>query len=78
MKKLMFLVWIVVAIGVAGCGLKPGLDYKPDGPSPRPMYKNLDHLWFSWYGYSNPTTELLEKSQAQEWWGTEIPYIPAK
>jgi hypothetical protein len=42
------------------------------------MYKNWDHLKYSWTGYKNPTAETGEKSAGQGWWGIEVPYIPAK
>jgi predicted small lipoprotein YifL len=81
-KRLMMLVAVMLAIGLAGCGMKPGVNYKPDGPKPRPMYKNLDHLWFSIYGYKNQDParqmEYANKTQEQNWWGEPIPYIPAE
>jgi hypothetical protein len=42
------------------------------------MYKNFDHLKFSWFGYKNPDAEKAKQSQEQDWWGIEVPYIPAK
>ncbi len=36
------------------------------------MYRNNDHLLFSWSGYKNPTPETLNKSQEQGWWGIEV------
>jgi hypothetical protein len=42
------------------------------------MYKNWDHMRYSWTGYTNPTPEKGEMSQEQGWWGIEVPYIPAK
>lgn len=42
------------------------------------MYKNFDHMMFSWSGYNNPTEETGKKSAEQGWWGVEVPYIPAK
>jgi len=37
------------------------------------MYKNWDHLKFSWSGYKAPTAKDVENSKAQNWWGIEIP-----
>ena len=78
MKKIMLLMSLVFAIALAGCGLQPGRHYKPDGPKPRPLYKNLDHVSFSLWGYKNVTEEDLAQSYQEAWWGEEVPYIPAK
>jgi hypothetical protein len=77
MRRFMIMVSLIAALAFSGCSLKPGVHYKPDGPSPRPSYKNLDHVWFSWFGYKNPTVEDVETTKEQNWWGKEIPYIPA-
>jgi hypothetical protein len=42
------------------------------------IYKNHDHMFYSWGGYKNTTQEDLQKSEQQEWWGEPIPYIPAE
>lgn len=44
----------------------------------RAMYKNWDHARFSMTGYKNPTSQDAEQSSGQEWWGINIPYVPAK
>ena len=36
------------------------------------VYKNWDHLKFSWEGYKNPTPESCRKSLEQGWWGISI------
>ena len=41
------------------------------------MYRNWDHMKYSWHGYVNPTNDTGQKSTDQEWWGIEVPYIPA-
>lgn len=33
------------------------------------MYKNWDHLKYSWYGYKNPTVKTGKESKEQGWWG---------
>jgi hypothetical protein len=33
------------------------------------MYKNWDHLKFSWYGYKKPTPKTGKESNQQGWWG---------
>jgi predicted small lipoprotein YifL len=67
-----------VAIAVAGCGLRAGRDYKPQAEGPQPLYQNLDHLKFSWFGYKKVTAEDAKMSNAEKWWGSEVPYIPAQ
>ena len=42
------------------------------------MYKNWDHMKFSWFGHRNPTPEDHQKSIEQQWWGFEAPYIPGQ
>jgi len=36
------------------------------------MYKNWDHLKFSWTGWQSPTMDDVENSAGQSWWGKEI------
>jgi hypothetical protein len=69
---------LVLAIAVAGCGLKAGRDWKPQAEGPQPLYKDLDHVKFSWFGYKKVTAEDAKMSNAEKWWGSEVPYIPAQ
>jgi hypothetical protein len=78
MKRWVILVIVVLGLAIGGCSLKPGVDFKPDGPYPRPLYKDPAHIWFSWYGYKQPTAEQAKQSQQESWWGSEVPYIPAQ
>ena len=72
MKKL--LVVIMFGLFLFGCGAAQESGYwKHDS-----HFKNWDHLKFSLWGYTNPSAETLNKSQEQDWWGVEIPYIPAE
>jgi hypothetical protein len=36
------------------------------------LYADEHHLWFSWYGYKNPTVEDLFRSYTG-WWGCPVP-----
>jgi len=38
------------------------------------MYADEHHLWFSWYGYKNPTVEDLFRSYSG-WWGCPVPIV---
>jgi len=68
MKKIIFL--LIIAVFLGGCTAE---FYKHDT-----IYKSNDHMTFSWWGYKTPTDEDLTASEAEGWWGTEIPYIPAE
>ena len=68
MKKILFL--LIVVVFLAGCSAEW---YEHDS-----VYKTNAHMWYSWGGYKNTTQEDLERSEAEGWWGDEIPYIPAE
>jgi hypothetical protein len=68
MKNLIFL--IILTIFSAGCSSD---FYKHDS-----IYKDWDHVMFSWWEYENPTAEHAKMSDERGWWGEEIPYIPAE
>ena len=68
MKKLF--IFILLAILIAGCSSE---FYKHDS-----VFKDWEHVKFSWWGYKNPTAEHAKMSQERGWWGEEIPYIPAE
>ncbi len=72
MKKLCFLV--LIGLFFCGCGTARKSEFLEHGS----MYRNWDHLKFSWYGHNNPTEETGKRSEEQRWWGIEIPYIPAE
>ena len=68
MKKILLL--LIVVVFLAGCS---AAWYQHDT-----IYKNHDHMFYSMGGYKNTTQEDLQKSEAEGWWGEEIPYIPAE
>jgi len=68
MKKLFVL--LVLTACAAGCG----------GPASQSgvwehdtLYKNLDHMRFSWGGYKEVTSDEVVKSVEEGWWGKEAP-----
>lgn len=67
-RRLMLL--LALGLSLAGCGTAAERSefWKHDT-----MYKNWDHMKFSWSGYADPTEETLKKSQEQGWWGIPIP-----
>jgi hypothetical protein len=73
MKKAVVL--IMFALFLASCSgtLKQSEFLENDS-----MYKNWDHVKFSWFGYKNPTDEDMQKSREQGWWGFEVPEVPGE
>ncbi len=73
MKKLVVL--MLIALFLASCGQSA---IRSEFLQHDTMYKNWDHLKFSWSGQDNATSQDLEKSNDQQWWGIEVPYIPGQ
>lgn len=73
MKKVIVLT--LLALFLAGCSgtLKQSEFLEHDT-----MYKNWDHMAFSWFGYRNPTDQDAQKSMEQGWWGVEVPEVPGE
>lgn len=67
MKKLLFL--LVATACVAGCG----------GPAAQSgvwqhdtLYRDLDHMGFSWGGHKDVSVDDVQKSVEDGWWGKEV------
>jgi len=73
MKKL--LVVILLALFLSGCGT---IGVNSEFWKHDTMYKNCDHMKFSWSGFKNPTSEHYRQAKEQGWWGIDIPYTPAQ
>jgi len=73
MKRLLLLLLLGFFLSGCGAAARESEFWKHDS-----VYKNWDHLKYSWWGYENPTKETGKKSLDQGWWGIEIPYIPAE
>lgn len=60
---------MVMVLFLAGCGAaaRESEFYKHDT-----MYRNFDHLKFSWWGYKQVEPKEAQKSKAQEWWGKNL------
>lgn len=67
MKKLLLL--LVAGFFLFGCGkaAKESGFWEHDT-----MYKNWDHLKYSWFGYKKPTPQTGLKSEQQNWWGIPV------
>jgi hypothetical protein len=44
----------------------------------RTMYRNWDHMKFSWFGYRHPTAKDVKEAKEQNWWGIKVPYVPGQ
>ena len=73
MKKLLFMLLMVLFL--FGCG--PAAT-QSEFAQHNSQYATWEHLKFSWWEYKNPTKTTLKESKEQNWWGIEIPYIPAE
>jgi hypothetical protein len=73
MKKL--LVLLALGAGVAGCGAPASQSemWRHDT-----LYRNLDHLRFSWGGHKSISTDEVKQSMEEAWWGKPIPVAPRK
>lgn len=66
MKKLLFLVAMVAFL--AGCaGADQSEFWKHDT-----MYKNYDHLKYSWSGYQDCGPTYTKETKTQNWWGETV------
>ncbi len=72
MKKLFFL--LGVALLVASCSSGTVSEFAKHDK----MYKNWDHMKYSWWGYRNPSEETMKQSIDEGWWGTDVPYVPGE
>jgi len=72
MKKLMLI--LILVFFLVGCGRVMRSEFYQHDT----MYRNWDHMAFSWFGYRNTTAEDLQRSDQQDWWGLEIPYVPGE
>ena len=71
--------WVVMLLCVAGLLVGCGTAAKESGFwENETMYKNLDHLKFSWGGYKKPDEAATKKTEDQEWWGKTVEATPDK
>ena len=75
MKKLVVLIFMVLFL--ASCG-QSSLMSRSEFLQHDKMYKNWDHMKFSWFGPDEATSQDLEKSSEQQWWGLDVPYVPGQ
>ena len=73
MRKL--LVLLALTASAAGCG----------GPASQSgvwqhdtLYKNVDHMRYSWGGYKDATIEEEKQSIDEGWWGKEVSREPSR
>ena len=73
MKK--FVLLLILIMFLSGCLAAARESEFFDHPC---MYKNLDHLKFSWSGYRHPSEDTYQKTVEQKWWGKPVLYEPGK
>ena len=74
MKKLLAL--LAVSACVAGCGTAAKKSELWEHDS---IYKNWDHMKFSWGGHQNVSQEEAIQSVQENWWGKETTVrVPGK
>lgn len=73
MKKLMAVLCLSFFLFGCGAAAQKSEFWQHDS-----MYKNNDHLWYSWSGYKHPTANTGQESVHQGWWGIQIPYVPGQ
>lgn len=74
MKKALGL--LVLCAALAGCGTAASQSevWKHDT-----LYRDWDHLRFSWGGHKDAGTREVQQSTEDGWWGKPVPVIvPAK
>lgn len=69
MKFLKLAAIVVLLFAVAGCGTAA---QRSDWHQHDTMYRNWDHLKFSWSGWQKPDLQDVENSDGQKWWGEEV------
>ena len=67
MKK--FFLVLIGAMFLLSCG---GIAKESEFWKHDTMYRNTDHLKFSWSGYKAPTQQTQKMSQTEDWWGIPI------
>jgi len=75
MKKLVVLIFMVLFL--VSCG-SSSLMSRSEYLQHDKLYKNWDHMKFSLFGPDNASSEDLQKSIDQEWWGLDVPYVPGQ
>lgn len=36
------------------------------------IWKSWNHAYFSYFGYKNPTPDMIRESKAENWWGCPV------
>jgi hypothetical protein len=64
-----WLVLLMLGLFTYGCGAaaKQSEFWQHDS-----VYKNNEHMYFSWWDFKKPTAQTGQMSQQQKWWGIPI------
>ena len=75
MKSIIVLAIMAISLFIMGCGQSA---VRSEFWQHDSVYRNWDHMTYSWFGHNNPTAEHHQKSNEQNWWGIEVPYVPGQ
>ncbi len=64
MMKRLLLILVAVAF-FAGCAAAEKSEFFQHDT----MYRDVDHLWYSWYKYKKTDEKDIKKSLDENWWG---------
>ncbi|MHB8772046.1 MAG: hypothetical protein ACYC7J_13715 [Syntrophales bacterium] len=67
MKRALAVMMMVLFLAGCGAAARESEFYKHDT-----MYRNFDHLKFSWWGYKEAKPAEVQKTKTQDWWGKTI------
>ena len=74
MKKLLALLFVIVCVAGCGTAAKKSELWEHDT-----IYRNLDHMGFSWGGHKEVSQQEVKKSFEEGWWGKETTVrVPGK
>ena len=73
MKKIIIL--LILGLFLMGCGQSA---VRSEFWQHDTVYRNWDHMKYSWFGHRNPTPDDAVKAAEQGWWGIEVPYVPGQ
>ena len=68
--KRKLLILLVVSACAAGCGASASQSGVWEHET---LYRDWDHLRFSWGGHKDVSNQELQKSTEEGWWGKEVP-----
>lgn len=70
---------LLILLAVCACGAGCGTSASQSGIwEHETLYRDWDHLRFSWGGHKDVSNEDVRKSTAEGWWGEEVRAAPGR